>query len=229
MRVKSVLVVAVCTGLVFAPVAPAETSAAVAKMSTKGTVEVNGTVTPSEASVFDGDRIATRAKTAAALALSGGDQVFLPELSAALVRQTGGRVEMSLERGGLVVVSRGAQPVAVLAGGVRIVPSGAGILEIVVKGASLKVAARKGAARVEASNRTVDVTEGNTLDATVAPPPQGPVGASAGLTALQTAAIVSGIVAGVVGLTLGVVAFNRANPSDCRVTGTTSPFTISCP
>jgi len=229
MRVKAVLVVTVCAALVFAPVAPAETSAAVAKMSTKGTVELNGTVTPAEASVFSGDRISTRAKTAAALALSGGDQVFLPELSAALVRQAGGRVEMSLERGGLVVVSRGAQPVAVLAGGVRIVPSGAGILEIVVKGASLKVAARKGAARVEASNRTVDVTEGNTLDATVAPPPQGPAGPSAGLTGLETVAIVSGIVAGVVGLTLGIVAFNRPNPSDCSVTGTTSPFTITCP
>ena len=229
MRVKAVLVVTVCAALVFAPVAPAETSAAVAKMSTKGTVELNGTVTPAEASVFSGDRISTRAKTAAALALSGGDQVFLPELSAASVRQASGRVEMSLERGGLVVVSRGTQPVTVLAGGVRIVPSGAGILEIVVKGTSLKVAARKGAAHVEASNRTVEVTEGNTLDATVVPPPQGPAGASSGLTALQMAVIVSGLVAGLVGLTLGMVAFNRADPSDCRVTGTTSPFTITCP
>jgi hypothetical protein len=229
MRVQAVLVVAVCAALVCAPVAPAETPAAVAKMSTKGTVEVNGTVTPSEASVFDGDRIATRAKTASALALSGGDQVFLPEQSAAQVRQSGGRVEISLERGGLVVVSRGVQPVAVLAGGVRIVPSGAGILEIVIKGTSLKVAARKGAARVEASDRTVNVAEGNTLDATVAPPPQGPVGAAAGLTAMQTFAIVAGVVSGVVGLTLGVVAFKRANPTDCRVTGSTSPFTITCP
>ncbi|MCL5287483.1 MAG: hypothetical protein M1453_05755 [Acidobacteria bacterium] len=229
MRVKAVLVMAVCAALVYAPVAPAETSAAVAKLSAKGTVEVNGTVTPAEASVFAGDRITTRAKTAAALALSGGNQVFLPELSAAQIRQSGARVEMSLERGGLVVVSRGAQALAVLAGGVRIVPSGAGIYEIVVKGTSLKVAARKGAARVEAADRTVEVTEGNTLDATTAPSSQGPAGASSGLTALQTFAIVAGVVSGIVGLTLGIVAFNRADPSDCRVTGSTSPFTITCP
>lgn len=229
MRLKAVLVIAVCAALVCAPVVPAETPAAVAKMSTKGIVEVNGTVTPAEASVFDGDHIATRAKTAAALAFSGGNQVFLPEQSAAQVRQVGAGVEVSLERGGLVVVSRGAQPVKVLAGGVRVVPSGAGILEIAVKGASLKVAVRKGAARVTAADRSVEVTEGNTLDATVAPPPQGAAGAAAGLSAFQTVAIVAGVVAGVVGLTLGVVAFNRANPSDCRVTGSTSPFTITCP
>ncbi len=228
MRVKAVLVIFLCVALVCAPVVSAATPDAVAKMSTKGTAEVNGTVTPAEATVFHGDRITTRAKTAAALALSGGDQVFLPEQSAALVRQAGAQVEMSLERGGLVVVSRGVQPVTVLAGGVRIVPSGAGIFEIAIKGASLKVAARKGAARVVASDRTVEVTEGNTLDATVVPP-QGGAGAAGGLTALQTVAIVGGIVAGVVGLTLGVVAFKRANPTDCRVTGTTSPFTITCP
>ncbi len=229
MRVKALLVISLSAALVCAPVAPAGTPAAVAKMSTKGTAELNGTVTPAETSVFNGDRITTRAKTAAALAISGGDQVFLPELSVAQVRQAGAGVEMLLERGGLVVVSRGAQPVSVLASGVRIVPSGAGILEIAINGASLKVAARKGSARVTAADRTLDVPEGKTLDATVAPPPQNPAGASAGLTTLQTVSIVAGVVSGVVGLTLGVVAFKRANPSDCRVTGSTSPFTITCP
>lgn len=228
MRVKALLVITLSAALVCAPVAQAGTPAAVAKMSTKGTVELNGTVTPAETSVFYGDRITTRAKTAAALAISGGDQVFLPEQSAAQLRQAGAGVEMLLERGGLVVVSRGAQPVSVLASGVRIVPSGAGILEIAIKGTSLKVAARKGSARVTAADRTLDVPEGKTLDATVAPP-QGPAGASAGLTGFETVAIVAGVVSGVVGLTLGIVAFNRANPSDCRVTGTTSPFTITCP
>jgi len=228
MRVKAVLVVSLSAALVLAPVAPAATSAAVAKMSTKGTAEVNGAVTPGEASVFSGDRITTRAKTATALSLAGGDQVFLPEQSTAQVRQAGARVEMSLERGGLVVVSRSAQPVVVLAAGVRIEPAGAGIFEIAVKGASLKVAARKGSARVVASDRTVEVTEGNTLDTTTGPPPQG-AGAGASLTAMQTFVIYASVVGAVVGLTLGAVAFNRANPSDCRVTGTTSPFTITCP
>ena len=220
-------VVLLSAALVCVPVAPAETPA-VAKMTTKGTAELNGMVTPEETSVFNGDRITTREKTAAALSLAGGDQVFLPEQSAVQVRQADARVEMSLERGGMVVISRGAQPFSVLAAGVRIVPSSSGILEIAIKGTSLKVAARKGTARVTASNRSVDVPEGKTLDATV-DPPQGPTGATAGLTALQTVAVVAGVVSGVVGLTLGVVAFNRPSPKDCRVTGSTSPFTITCP
>ncbi|HEV8383775.1 MAG TPA: hypothetical protein VGQ11_02810 [Candidatus Acidoferrales bacterium] len=229
MRTKAMWVVLLSAALVCAPVAPAGTPAAVAKMSTKGAAEVNGMATPAETSVFSGDRITTREKTAAALALAGGDQVFLPEQSAAQVRQADARVEVSLERGGLVVVSRGAQPVSVLAAGLRIVPGGAGIFEIAVRGNGVKVAARKGSAHVTASNRSVVVPEGKTLDATV-DPPQGPVGAgSAGLTGLETFGIIAGVVSGVVGLTLGVVAFNRPNPSDCRVTGTTSPFTITCP
>ena len=92
MRVKAMWVVLLSAALVCAPVAPAGTPAAVAKMSTKGTAEVNGTVTPAETSVFSGDRITTRENAAAALALSGGDQVFLPEQSAAQVRQADARL-----------------------------------------------------------------------------------------------------------------------------------------
>ncbi len=229
MRVKAMWVVMLSAALVCAPVAPAGTPAALAKMSTKGTAELNGAVTPAENSVFNGDRISTHAKAAVALALSGGDQVFLPEQSAAQVRQAAARVEMSLERGGLVVVSRGAQPVSVLAGGVRIVPSSAGIFEITINGNSLKVAARKGTARVTASNRSVDVPEGKTLDAKV-DPPQGPAGAGASsLTTMQAVVLVAGLGAGIAGLTLGVVALQRPDPTDCRVTGSTSPFTITCP
>jgi ferric-dicitrate binding protein FerR (iron transport regulator) len=222
------VVAMLCVALVYAPV-EMDAASAVAKMNTRGTAEVNGAVAPAESSVFSGDRITTRSEAAVALSLPGGDQVFLPEKSAAKVRQDGATVLLALESGGAIVVSRSAKPPMIEAIGVRIEPAGAGIYEIALRGTALKVAARKGTAKVVASNRTMEVPEGKTLDATVAPPPQGQAGAAAGLSALQTGVLVAGVVAGVVGLTLGAVAFSRATPEDCRVTGTTSPFTITCP
>lgn len=229
MRTKAMLVMLLSAALVCAPVSPAGTAAAVGKVTTKGAAELNGAAAPAETTVFNGDRISTREKAVATLWLTGGDQLFLTEQSAGRLSrdQADARTEMALERGGLVLMSRGAQPVSVLAAGLRIVPSGAGIFEIVVQGNTLKVAARKGSARVTASNRSVDVPEGKTLDATV-DPPQGPAGAAA-LTTMERVAIFTGLAAGLVGLTLGAIAISRPNPSDCKATGAVSPFTITCP
>jgi ferric-dicitrate binding protein FerR (iron transport regulator) len=179
---------------------------------------------PAQATVFDGDRIATRARTALALALPGGDQVLLPENSAARVRRDGKTIRVALERGALAVVDRGAEPLLVEASGVEIEPAeSAAAYEVLLKGAAFSVVARKGAARVRAADRTVEVPEGMTLEATAA---QRPAGAGGGLSPLQMAILVASAAAGFTGLALGAAALSRSDPKDCVVV---SPDRIRCP
>jgi hypothetical protein len=68
----------------------------------------------------------------------------------------------------------------------------------------------------------VEVKEGTTMDATVAPGPAATGGASAFLTVIG----VVGAAAGITGLALGVQALRRSQPQNCVVV---SPNTISCP
>lgn len=231
MKRKVVVVLAVCFALVYTPVAPADSPAAVGKVVIRGVAEVNGAVSPAETSVFSGDRIATRANTTAAIVLPGGDQVFLPERTRARVEQDGARVRVQLEAGALAVVGRSKTPVKVFAQGVVVEPAGANaVFEMALKDGGLRVMSRRGMARVTGSNRTVEVTEGMTLDATTAPVPQGPAGAgAASLSTLQTAVLIASVSLGVAGFAMGVRALTRSVPQDCKVTGTTSPFTITCP
>lgn len=212
--------------LVYVPVAQAASPAVLGKISTKGQAAVNGTPVPADATVFAGDRIATEKETATGLSLAGGDQVFLASLSAAQVKRAGKQVIVQLERGALAVVNRSAPAVIVEANGVRVQaaqPAG-GIYEVTVNGTALRVMARKGSAVVKASNRTVEVKEGTTLDATV---PQGAAGSFAGgLSPLMTAVVVTSLGAGFVGLGLGIAAIKRSQPQDCNVV---SPAGIVCP
>lgn len=222
MGCKAILATCLSLLLVYAPVAPAAPSAAVGKIQTKGKAEVNGTPVPEEATVFSGDRITTAKETASGLTLPGGDQVFLPSLSAAKVNRDGTQVSVALERGALAVVSRSAQPVVIEANGIHIQAARpSAVYEVAVNGTSLKVLARKGTALVKGSNRTVEVKEGTTLEATA--PPQG---AGGGMSPLLTIILVAGAAAGFTGLGLGVEALQRPQPQDCVVV---SPVGIKCP
>jgi len=223
MRLRGFLAIWVSLLLVYVPVAPAASPAAVGRIQTKGTAEVNGAPVPTEATVFAGDRITTQKKTASGLLLPGGDQVFLPSLTAAKVNRSGKRVVVSLERGALAVVNRSAEPVVIEANGVRIeAANSAGVYEVAIQGQGLKVMTRKGTTLVKAADRTVEVKEGTTMDATVA---QGP-GGQGGLSPLWTVVLVTSAAAGFTGLALGIRALERSQPQDCVVV---SPSTISCP
>ncbi len=225
---KAVLACAVSLLLAYAPMAPASSPAAVGKIITKGQAEVNGAATPSEATVFSGDRITTAKDTTTGLTLTGGDQVFLPALSAAQFTRAGGQLTVTLQRGALAVVSRSAEPVVVEANGVHIRAASArgGVYEVAVNGTALKVMARRGNALVTASNRTVEVKEGTTLDATAGPAEPAPTAGAGGLSALWTAVLVTSSAAGFTGLALGVQASQRTQPQDCTVV---SPAGIVCP
>jgi len=212
--------------LAFAPVSVAGSPTVVGKIQMKGQVEINGTAAPAESTVFAGDRIATGKETALGLSLTGGDQVFLPSLSAVQVDRTGQQITVALERGALVVMNSSGQPIVVRAGGVQIqtaAPSGS-LFEVAISAGSLKVLARKGTTVVRASNRTVEVKEGTTMEATV----PAPAFAAGGLGPLWTIVLVASAAAGITGLVMGVQALNRVHPQDCVVVSPNRPQ-IACP
>ena len=223
MRLQAFLASLLSVLLVYAPAAAGAGSAVVGRISTKGTVEINGKPTPTEASVFAGDRIATRQNSALALNLTGGNQLLLPERSTAQVNRAGNEVRVRLENGALGVVQRSGETLVVEANGVLIQAreKQIGIYEVAVNGKGLKVVARKGAALVKAADRNVEVPEGMALDATVGAAAQGAAGAAAGLTPLQTAVLVASAVGGFTGLILGIVAISRSNPKDCKAISVT--------
>ncbi len=166
MGARSILATLVSLLLIYVPIAPAASPAVVGKVMTKGQALVNGTLVPAEATVFAGDRLSTEKDTASGISLPGGDQVFLPAVSAAQFNSVGRQITVALERGALAVVNRSPQPVIVEANGVHIQGGSAiSVYEVAIAGNTLKVMARKGMATVKASNRTVEVKEGTTLDA----------------------------------------------------------------
>jgi hypothetical protein len=222
MGLRAFLAICLSLLLVYAPVASAASPAAVGKIQTKGRAEVNGASVPEEATVFAGDRITTAKETASGLTFPGGDQVFLPSLSSAQVNRADNQVSVTLVRGALAVVSRSAQPVVIEANGVRIQAAqpGSAVYEVAVNGTSLKVLAHKGTALVKGSNRTVEVKEGATMEATASPQGGG------GLSPLMTIVLLTGAAAGFTGLGLGIAALQRSQPQDCVVV---SPVGIKCP
>lgn len=222
---KAVLAVLLSLLLAYVPVVESASPAAIGKISTKGKAAVNGTAVPEEATVFAGDRISTEKETATGLSLPGGDQVFLPALTTAQLLRNDAQVIVALEHGALAVISRSNQPVTIRANGVEIQSAKAAgaVYEVAVQGTSLKVMARKGTALVKAANRTVEVNEGTTLDATA---PAAPPVAAGGLSPLWTGIIVVSTAAGFTGLGLGIAAKLRSQPQDCTVV---SPNTIVCP
>jgi len=210
--------------LLFSQLSMAGSPVAVGKITMKGRVEINGVTAPSDSTVFAGDRISTGKETALGLFIAGGDQLFLPSLSTAAVDRSEQQLIVTLERGGLAVINQSGQPVLVRAGGVQVQASrpSASLYEVVVAEGSLKVLARRGSAVVRASNRTIEVKEGTTLEATV----PSPISMSGSLGPIWTTVLVASTAAGITGLVVGVQALNRAAPQECTVV---SPNQIACP
>ncbi len=221
---KSLIACALSGLLLVSQVSMAGSPVAVGKMTMKGRAEINGVAALSDSTVFAGDRISTGKETALGLSIAGGDQVFLPSSSTAAIDRSDQQLVVTLERGGLAVINQSGQPLVVRAGGVQIQASrpSAGLYEVVVAEGTLKVLARKGSTLVRASNRSVEVKEGTTLEATV-PHPISPAGS---IGPLWTTVLIASSAAGITGLVLGIQALNRTQPQDCTVV---SPNRINCP
>jgi hypothetical protein len=201
----------------------------VGQMVIEGDAEINGAHAPKGGTVFAGDRIVTQSGANASLALTGGAQLILIESSSLQMKELEGQMNASLDRGALAVLSRTATtPVVIEAGGARIRPGkGGAVYAVTLTGEKLEVFAKTGTTEVEAANRTVEVHEGETLEATMAPadPPQRASGAGSSsplMSRFDKIVIIVGVAAGIAGLVVAV----RALEKTC--TGTPSPFKITC-
>jgi ferric-dicitrate binding protein FerR (iron transport regulator) len=230
MGIRNVLT-ASCTVLllVYATAVPATTGVVVGQVNPHGTVLLNGTVMPSQTTIFSGDKVVSQENASAAFTFAGGDQILLGSGSTAVAAHSTNRVIVQLEGGALAVVSKSDQPLMIAAGGAHIGPKGTApaIYEVSLHGSSLLVTARSGNATVETANKTVEVKEGSAFEATMNPPAPQATGNS--LTSLQTGALVVATAAGIAGLALGAAALSNQppNPRDCSVSP--SSFQITCP
>lgn len=219
--------------LVYTPVAePAATNKPMlGQVMVKGQAKINGMATPSGATVFAGDQVATGTSTVAELILNGGSKVMLPESTAVVLNNDAAQVIVNLKQGAVALLSKSSAPAFVEANGARIKPAAdaAVVLEVAVHGNSLKVLSRRGSVTVETADKNLEVEEGKELDATMAPASsQGPAGAQvAGRGKLETWVFVTAVAAGLTGLVLGIIAITRPNPADCRVASPSG--TIACP
>lgn len=234
MTKRMILAMLCIVSLVYTPVAAptAATAAVLGQVMVSGQAKINGTVTPSGATVFPGDRVATEAHTVAELVLSGGSKVLLPESTAVVVNKEAARVIVDLQAGSLAVLSKSKVPAFIDANGARIKPLADApvVLEVAVQGNSLKVLAHRGSATIETAGKVLEVPEGKELDATMTPAsPNAPQIHSAGWSSLETWVLIGAAGAGLTGLILGIVAVTRPNPADCTVVSPSGAGALQCP
>lgn len=207
----------------------------VGQMVTEGAAEVNGAPTAKGGTVFVGDHIVTQGGANATLALTGGSRLILIGSSSLQMKELGGQVGASLDRGALAVLSRNAaMPIVVEAGRARIRPGKEGaVYAVTFVGEKLEVFSKTGTTEVEAADRVVEVHEGETLEATMAPAaavPATPTSGSspqwaspAGKTSrFEKVVIIVGVAAAVTALVLAIKAVEKT------CTGTPSPFKVTC-
>lgn len=164
--------VAVCASLLLAypPAAWPANSTVLGQISANGAAEINGVGVVSGGTVFSGNQIKTERDSTVLLSLVAGRQAILLEGSSLQVARAGDQITGALGQGEVAVLSPANGPIVIEAGGTRIIPGREGsVYAVQLIGKRLNVAARVGSVSVEAPNRTVEVTEGNTLEANLVP------------------------------------------------------------
>jgi ferric-dicitrate binding protein FerR (iron transport regulator) len=204
------------------------------QMVLEGDAVINGAHASKGGTVFVGDHIVTPSGANTTLALTGGAQLILIESSSLQMKELEGQMGASLDRGALAVLSRTATtPIVVEAGGAWIRPGkGGAVYAVTFTGDKLEVFSKTGTTEVEAANRTVEVHEGERLEATMAPAapaPPTPAAASpqwpsaAGRTGkIEKVLIIVGVGAAITALVLAIKAVQKT------CTGTPSPFQVTC-
>jgi hypothetical protein len=197
---RPLLVLCTSLMLVYQPAVGSATPIAVGQISAKGAAEINGVSAITGGALFSGDRIDTERNSTASLSLTAGRQVILVEASSLRIALTGNQVTGTLGHGEVAVLSPASDPTVIEAGGTRIFPSKDGsVYTVELNKNNLNVTANRGTVLVEAADRTVEVPEGKTLEATL-DPAQGSSGSrvpgSAGRSSrLATVLIVGTVVA----------------------------------
>lgn len=167
-RYRSVLALCAALLLVYQPSWSAPVG--LGQITTEGPAQVNSVTAVTGATVFSGDRITTESGSTALLSLTAGRQAILSESSSLQLTRGAKYITTVLDRGQAAILSPADDPVAMDVGGTRIIPGSAGsVYAVQLTGNKLTVAASRGSVTVEGTNRTVEVDEGNTLEATLEP------------------------------------------------------------
>ena len=176
MKEKAMMVLICTLLLAFQPAFGAPAASPIGTVNGKGLVRLNGLAAAAGTTVYAGNRIATGPGADGYVTLANGGRLVLGASTFAQIQGSGGNgIAVKLERGVVGAVSAPKTPIVVEANGVTIRSKQAsGAYEVELNGKALRVLARHGTTLATASNRTVEVSEGKLMKATVAPASQSP-------------------------------------------------------
>ena len=180
----------------------AERAAVLGRIVAAPPAQVNGVALPADATLLDGDRLATGAQGWARVLLARGEQIHLAALSDARAVRQGENLTVELNQGRVTLRTNGSD-LRVWSNGLEITPTtDIAVWEVARLGDSLTlVAAQRGSVEVRSANRTIEVLPGQSfqvqtrlLDETDQTP--GGAGSGAGMSANAKLALTLAILGG---------------------------------
>jgi len=180
----------------------AERAAVLGRIVAAPPAQVNGVALPADATLLDGDRLATGAQGWARVLLARGEQIHLAAQSDARAVRQGENLTVELNQGRVTLRTNGSD-LRVWSNGLEITPTtDIAVWEVARLGDSLTlVAAQRGSVEVRSANRTIEVLPGQSFqvqtrlldDADQTP---GGAGSGAGMSANAKLALTLAILGG---------------------------------
>jgi len=180
----------------------AERAAVLGRIVAGPPAQVNGVALPADATLLDGDRLATGAQGWARVLLARGEQIHLAGQSDARALRQGENLTVELNQGRVTLRTSGSD-LRVWSNGLEITPTtDNAVWEVARLGDDLTlVAAQRGSVEVRSTNRTIEVLPGQSFqvqtrlldDADQTP---GGAGAGAGMSANAKLALTLAILGG---------------------------------
>lgn len=142
----------------------AEQAAVLGRIVAAPPAQVNGVNLPGDATLLDGDRLATGADGWARVLLARGEQIHLSARSDARALQQGEDVTIELNQGRVTLRTRG-NDLRVRSNGLEVVPTTDDALwEVAWLGEGLTlIASQQGSVEVRSANRTIEVRPGQSF------------------------------------------------------------------
>lgn len=161
------LAIMLCTllaGPAVSPLGAAESAAVLGRVVAAAPAQLNGVTLPGDGTLMSGDRLSTGPSGWARVFLPGGEQIHLGAQSAAQAARQGGLLAVELTQG-RVALRTHKRDWVVRSNGLEITPGGASaVWEVARLGNNLtQVASQQGTLEVRASNRTVQILPGQSL------------------------------------------------------------------
>ncbi|HVB33523.1 MAG TPA: hypothetical protein VNJ52_03980 [Patescibacteria group bacterium] len=165
---KGSLLLVCCAWVAFQPALRAAPPPAIGTVIGRGEIRVNGVSVPSGAVLCSGDRIVTSSAGAAAVYLIGGEKLALSAATVTRVGANGKGFIVRLDRGRVAAIGGKDSAIVVRANGISVESKQAGgSYQAAWTGGSLEVLGRSGVTLVSGANRTVAVSAGSLMKASV--------------------------------------------------------------